>query len=557
VKENVSDLASGDYQIFMNHIHGTGNGIHTNIANCTIQSNRIDVEQGDSPVEALFSLGHRLATHYKVLLDTETDSNTGQTVTHDHGAVAAFGLALTTLNPNALEVSGKMLVEKVDQWNRLGDVFDGMGTTGVNEIDTLLVKLGVLLSQQTTVPLEPLKQVTSLLVKAIELHLHGFGMILESPGCQVVANRIEALGLTLPRNAAADKKYVKSDVVVVAAVPQVKEFRAPAGIVMTSGTDPASILMYLFLREEITPFYNLGGQGTRFSSNSLQWGAGHGISLSNIPWLVDVRIEGNEIQNHGCAGILSLPVLSMSNLCIKDNEINQCVISKPVWTLQNSANMPVPLGGVMVSMALGVTCSGNSIRACGNLTDGWPAYGVVFVNCGNVDFVNNRVSENGINQGTDEDLGGGAFFWGGSGGFVINNNRFENNRSFAVKVIGRFSYGYNQAKTHIGRIQINGNNLLHDGRSMFAALYVYGDTNGQPLVCTGNQVFFPASVNEYYTPIDMNASDLLFTSNQVISELSPGKVRLIAKNRLLVLGNFIRKDSIFFGQPTDISHNVF
>jgi uncharacterized protein DUF6519 len=575
VRDAARDLAAGDYLISMNQIHGTGNGIHTNIANCTIQSNLINVEQGNSCIEALFFLGHRLATHGKILDDRETKEGTDQEVEYPHETVAGLGLALMSLNPNALVPAGKALLARADQWNRLGEVFDGMDLTGVEEIDTVLQTLQELISKEAPAPLETLKEASTSLLAAIRGHLGGFGMILESPGVQVVANRIEAVGITLLGKNVMGKKDYKTGPGLGAAVTLAQGRRAPAGIVMTSGTDPTSLLLYLLLREETTPLYNLGGQGTRFSANSLQWGAGHGISLSSLPWIIDLRIEGNEIQNHGCAGILSTPLFSQ-NLCIKDNEINHCFTGRPTGTDLGVTSMATHLGGLMVSGARGVICSGNTMRACGAREGSWPGYGAVFFSCGDIDFTGNVVQGNGIRAASSEECRyisrGGAIFWGGLGSFVISNNRFAGNHGttlfvgyYGVPREEKRNYVYEtgvgdnpRVVRYIQTVQMNGNHLVLDGSPCFPASIWVGEEAIPALVCLGNQIILQGQPDQNFPRIMLHAQKHLFNGNQVLGNPSHRPVQLYTTGQGVALGNSLHRDLAL--HPSGLftaDHNIF
>jgi len=116
----VKDLASRDDRMVRNQIHGTGNGIHTNLANTLIASNRIDVWPGKAAVAELFAMGRLFAGHARVvdaIGDAMEAAGAGQA--SDHTAVAALGNALMNLNPDALRTAGDMLSEDASHWSGL------------------------------------------------------------------------------------------------------------------------------------------------------------------------------------------------------------------------------------------------------------------------------------------------------------------------------------------------------------------------------------------------------------------------------------------------------
>jgi len=310
------------------------------------------------------------------------------------------------------------------------------------------------------------------LLEEFEGHLQGYGMILEAPGVQVIDNTVEG-------KPAID---VNEDLQA-----------APGGILMTCPGETSAMAVYFLLLEESFPLINLGAQGTRFDRNSLQWGAGHGLSFSSLPMMVDLRIENNEIQNHGLAGILCDAtqlaalfrggglaagklfstnfaaglklgfaadllafLLGTYKLNIIGNEINQCFNSEadefysatppfevytPSEYLQFTAVYATILGGLMVRNALEVYFSLNNIRFCGKKDDAWNTYGTAFIDCHNLKFESNKILSNG-RSGTDDLYypRGGALFLGSSGSLTISNNDFNDNDGISLLVAPKFSW---------------------------------------------------------------------------------------------------------------------
>jgi hypothetical protein len=316
------------------------------------------------------------------------------------------------------------------------------------------------------------------LIKEAQGHLTGYGIITESPGVHVVDNRIEAV-----MSCGSDTRS------------------APGGILMTGGDSGiVNMVTYFLLAEELLSLkkFNIGGQGTRFLNNSVQGGAGHGISLSGYPFLSDVSIENNEIQNHGLSGILcdrpalfaslSVPAISkqaikanyaktnalgmtgttspvaallflsyLYKLRITDNEINQCFLnnaigyvpgqpSQTIYFKENNYSITVSpatiLGGLMVRNAAELTCSRNTIRSCGTGGNPWPCSGSALINCFNVKYAENKILGNGKEAGTvvyqPDFPQGGALFLGPRGRLGITGNELSDNIGITALVIANY-----------------------------------------------------------------------------------------------------------------------
>jgi len=471
----VKDLASRDDRMAGNHIHGTGNGIHTNLANVLIASNRIEVWPGRAAVAELFAMGRLFAGHAQVV-DAIGDAldEAGDEQTRDHSAVAALGNALMNLNSDALQTAGAMLTEDSSHWIGLDDMFARVQAIADSSEFTVAVSQRLAaLGQAAAAESDPaaIAAASQALLDEFDEHLRGYGMILEAPGVQVLENTVEGKpALDIAEDLQA----------------------APGGILMTCPGNTSAMVVYFLLLEESFPLINIGAQGTRFDRNSLQWGAGHGLSLSALPMMVDLKIENNEIQNHGLAGILCDStqltaffrggglasgklfntdiaaglklgfatdllafLLGTYKLNIVGNEINQCFNSEadefytatppfevytPPEYFQFTAVYATILGGLMVRNALEVNCALNNIRFCGKKDDSWNTYGSAFIDSHNLKFEGNKLLSNG-RSGTDDLYypRGGALFLGTTGSLTISNNDFTHNDGVTLLVVPKFS----------------------------------------------------------------------------------------------------------------------
>jgi hypothetical protein len=537
VRKNVSDLASSDYRISLNQIRGKGDGIHTNIANCVVESNRIDIEPGHSAIAEIFSIGRILSTHNKVLNDGSASAYV------DHSAVFALGIALMSVNPNALEASEERLKDKASQWEGLDDVIAEI-INMVKDVDIA----GNIFDKATALKQTHSEDNSTAFIRALKEHLTGYGMILESPGIQVINNRIEAAAAcNIPSIGSFGKtsngKYAKD-------MEETEESRrAPGGILMTSTNDPLSLAIYLLLWEEAAPFYNLGGQGTLFSGNSIQWGTGHGLSLSSLLFMVDCKIENNEIQNHGLAGILYMPYMPYLSykLSITENEINQCFKNKSSIVDFSQTLLPTMLGGVMVFNANEFNCSGNNIRACGKEDDAWPASGAVLINCENVSFHDNDVIENGRST---ENLGevdilprGGIFIVNGSGNFNINNNKVSENKGLTFVLYHPIGWSSN---TYL----IFNGNRIEITQTVAPIPFII---EASELLFSNNQIKIPELTTSAL--VRLEAKNLLFNNNQVIGTKSSPPVSLEATEKGLAIGNILHK-SLVVSTNITVDHNM-
>ena len=279
---------------------------------------------------------------------------------------------------------------------------------------------------------------------------------------------------------------------------------------MSGGHELKDMLVHFLLLEELFALGNLGGQGTLISHNSLQWGSGHGICLSLWPLMYDVKIESNEVQNHGLTGILcdtpTLRILLGSlfqdfgswigraeksdyrfqketgmsflleflfyylnayKLRINHNEINQCFLADafgfsntqpPHAKIYESDNVsiriyfPTILAGLMAKDANELHCHGNNIRACGAKDNTWSAYGSAFFNCMNVKFSDNKIIDNG--QQLVNDLyypGGGAFLLNPALCLNASDNEFRGNRGTSLLVVPAYSLIYKMSASLAGK----------------------------------------------------------------------------------------------------------
>ena len=478
VKRSVSDLASSDHRLSTNQIRGAGTGIVTNIATAVVAANRIDVEPGESAVAELFAIGRLLAAHAELQAAIQVmEGGAGQATAHP--AVEFLGQALMNLNPEELAFAGEMLGKAPLQWKGLETALEGIksiapadpkGLATLNEINEKTETLRAAVAQ--TQPDEnAVTAASTALVSSFAKNLTGYGMILEAPSMEVADNRVEAV-------AECDLERAGR--------------RAPGGILVTGGRDPREFLTYLVLLEEIWPLANIGGQRTSISGNSLQWGTGHGLSLSFLPLLFDMRIEENEIQNHGLGGIwcdrpILVPTAAIKGtyakkadfkaamevgdfasllpslvaafsvlyrVTLEGNEINQCFLnpfaappsgeppsfSTNLGALTIKIAYPTLLGGMVVKNAMEVNCSGNTIRACLNGAKAWTGYGSLFRDCRDVTFERNLIVNNGRNESNDLFYPrGGAAFLGGAGGLTISGNELRDNEGVTLLVTAGYS----------------------------------------------------------------------------------------------------------------------
>lgn len=479
VKTTIKDLTSSDDRIGQNQIHGTGDGIHTNVANNLIESNHIDIEPGKAAVAELFAIGRLFAAHTRVLSSFD-EIDTGDQQAPDHSAVASLGHALMNLSPDALAVAREMLSEDPAQWIGLDEMFEKVHTIADSSDFTkeIAAKIATL-SENAVTGGDPgdIEAASTGLINKIDEHMKGFGMILEVPGVQVIDNKVEGKS---PINIRENLRG------------------APGGILMTCENNIRDMLAYFLLIEESLPLINIGAQGTRFAGNSLQWGTGYGLSFSSLPIMVDLKIENNEVQNHGLAGIYCdstflssllsgglfdggglfdigfllrkdisggiVPGVSLADILmflfgtyklkITGNEINQCFNSKadefysesppsasysPSDVLRLKATYSTILGGLMVRNGVEVNCSHNNIRFCGKNDDSWNAYGTVFIDSYNVKFEGNKILSNGRSGANDQYYPrGGSMFLGETGSLTILNNNFFDNDGVTLLVTPKF-----------------------------------------------------------------------------------------------------------------------
>ncbi|MCP3900473.1 MAG: hypothetical protein GY707_12245, partial [Desulfobacteraceae bacterium] len=257
VEHTIKDLMNNDDRLNSNQIRGMGNGIHTNIANTLIATNRIDVTPGPYAIAELFAMGRLFATHQ--LIHTDYDEETGEQI--NHSSVAYFGYALMSLNPYMVSDAKDMMLDSPEQWNNLTPVLEmtRLVAENSNASQELAISIqGIQNNLGADGNADELKAETEKLFDGILNQLKGYGMILQAPGMQVLDNRIEAA--------------LECDISKLKHQPL-------GGILMTCKSNFQNIISYLLLIEEGFPIGNIGGQGTEFTGNSLQWGAGHGLSL--------------------------------------------------------------------------------------------------------------------------------------------------------------------------------------------------------------------------------------------------------------------------------------
>jgi hypothetical protein len=379
------------------------------------------------------------------------------------------------LNPDALRSAQEMLSENPTHWIGLDGMFEKLQSIADSSDFTAGIAAKIAALSQKAVPggvSADIAAASEALVDNFDKHLNGYGMILAAPGVRVVDNTVEGQA---PINIGADSRG------------------APGGILLTGGKNFSDMLAYFLLLEESFPLLNLGAQGTRFDRNSLQWGTGHGLSFSSLPLMVDLKIENNEIQNHGLSGIycdattlstllrgaglfngklfdtqrigalnlgsfqsILAVLLGTYKLKIVGNEINQCFNSEadefyaasppadvysPTDSLQFTTVYSTILGGLMVRNALEVNCALNNIRFSGKDNDSWNAYGSVFIDCYNVKFEGNKVLSNGRSGSNDQYYPrGGSLFLGGAGSLTVSNNDFITNDGVTLLVVPKFSF---------------------------------------------------------------------------------------------------------------------
>lgn len=473
VKRTIDDLSGSNDQICNNKIQGMGTGIRTNVANIRIESNHIDLAPGKSAIEELFAMGRFLTAHAKVI-NCLDENNAGGEEKINHTAVVSLGNAIMNMNPDSLEAARGMLEENPGQWAELETVLEKIRDIGVKSPLAAGISTGAENLRTAVVNGDMPAVLTSsnTLINEIKKHMTGYGMILEAPGMQVVKNHIESQ--TTCKN---------KDVY----------HRGPGGILMTCGGNMQDMVAYFLLLEETFPLVNIGGQRTLFSGNSIQWGTGHGIMLSSLPIITDVRIEDNEIQNQGMSGVycdtpllttfftsrfnkklfaesnigigIVLPFLFelISNLFmvyklrVTGNEINQCFRNKaegfysetppasPPKDIVDSIRIwglfPTVLGGVMVKNASEAICAQNSIRYCGKGDETWNCFGSVFYQSNNTKYENNKILGNGRADSHNSLYypRGGALFNGMLGSLTVSSNDFVQNDGNTLVVVPKFS----------------------------------------------------------------------------------------------------------------------
>ncbi|MCP3899256.1 MAG: hypothetical protein GY707_06055, partial [Desulfobacteraceae bacterium] len=355
-----------------------------------------------------------------------------------------------------------------------------------------------------------------------------------------------------------------------------------------------NIISYLLLIEEGFPIGNIGGQGTEFTGNSLQWGAGHGLSLSNIPLLADLKIVKNEIQNFGQMGILSegptfaAMILNLLNRATGDaaaasytfsmeklipiigfilapfsivyktditqNEINNCLLNKTIGTnIVNDIFIPTLLSGVMVADAIEVNFQKNNVRACGydlgfdfSSGDGderWTGFGTTFIRCKNVIYDSNNITFNGkkledqVNQVEAYYPRGGALFFGNAGTLSINDNYFSDNNATSLLIVPGFtlaSANTDFAATGLSRIY----NIDYTLDNVLIISNMFNITD--------NSISNWAKINTgvYNYNSSMSIKDLTFSQNQVnlpyILNMDFWSGIDLAAERLLFNGNMVK-----------------
>lgn len=571
VEHAVKDLMSNDDRMDANQVRGMGNGIHTNLANTLITANRIDVTPGTSAIAELFAMGRLLATHR--LVQADIDPETGAKL--DHSSVAYLGYVLMSLNPNMVLSARDMMLDSLEQWNNLEPVLDQIHDIASNSnasppLDTLIKNIRDNIDDDAQI-----RTATKAFLDGILNQLTGYGMILEAPGMLVHDNRIEA---ALECNLDKTKR------------------QPLGGILMTCGSGLQNIIAYFLLIEEAFPLGNIGGQGTEFVGNSLQWGAGHGLSLSNVPLLADLKIENNEIQNFGQMGILCegpafasilrnqakyfrkdeavalntfslqklLPIISVLllpfsiiyKIRIAENEINNCLLNQAMG-VNNGDDVFIPtlLSGVMVADAIEVAFQENNVRACGNgfkfnlgsnEIERWTGFGTAFIRCGNVTYDLNKIIDNGkkitADQGNQIEsyyLRGGALFFGNTGKLSINDNYFSDNNATTLLILPGFTLLQDVAAT---------------GSTGFSPVYDTGNILNNVLIVS-NMFHIADDTNSNWAKINvgiynynsMTIQDLTFSQNQVnlpdIANMELWNGINLAAERLLFNGNMVSGSS--------------
>jgi hypothetical protein len=572
VRKGVKDLASPDDQISLNQIQGGGNGIHNNLANCLIASNRISLDPGQSAIAELFGIG-RLLSGYALAQDYLNQAGAGGTTPQDHSLINALGNALMNLNPNALQGVEALLAVKPVQWLQLNEMLQKIAdlTASAPLLQPMTSKITTLQSKVAAGNTQEIKTAAAEWTACFKEHLTGFGMILEAPGVQVLENHVES------------KAYMGQE----------KEARrALGGILMTGGSSLAEMLVYGLLMEEVIPFFKLGGQGTRLAGNSLQWGTGHGLCFSYLPVMADLRIENNEIQNYGLSGILcdstilsslfttmskksfktwsegaSLGVnvelfeflFMLENLRITGNEINQCFLNKAIGLSESPPSSYLAMGplsyrfyyatqegALLVRRAAEIHCARNTIRSAGTSLNSWHACACLLTNCYNVKFEENMILNNG--RPGDSELfypRGGAFFLGTAGALTIMHNDFKQNVGVSLLVVPDFSL--------INKV------IYTAGGQQFSEIGPGYNTNQSldQLLVTGNEFDLQDTTVSVWAKVNLDQSpgpdqyytrDLTFSQNQVALpesgvNSSQWNGLLLEAKQLLFNGNIINGDA--------------
>lgn len=579
VEHTVKDLMSHDDRIQANQVKGKGNGVHTNVANIMIKDNRIDVSPGISAIPELFAMGHFMARNS--LVHTDTDPTTGETV--DHSAVAYLGFALMNLNPDMVRNAAGMFDAAPEQWNNLDPVLEQLDliaseASTAQKLRETIQKIKA--HNNSAGDTGALGDAVEEFIEEILKHLNGYGMILEAPGMRVHGNLIEAVQESNLGGTNA---------------------QSPGGILMTCGSGFQNMIPYFIGMEEGFPLINMGGQGTEFTGNSLQWGAGHGLSFSNLPLLWDLRIENNEVQNFGQSGIFceqsiftsviqdrirsymdndtsDKDTLSMNSLLsmiampfagfpamyrvrVVENEINNCLKNTVKGISSNvDDHLIILLAGVLFKDVTEMEFLENSVRACGlralferkndneNETEQrWPGFGTVLIRCGDVGFGSNKIYQNGQMPDSAGDLTtesfyprGGSLFFGNAGILSISDNQFHQNSGMSLLVIPSYTASLNATAETVFR------------RTAWAAYRTGFEKFLANILIHGN-VFHIEDEHIYtYAKVDVGAGnaannksiqDLTFSQNQVkfpmISELDEWPGLHLVSEKLAFNGNTV------------------
>lgn len=242
------------------------------------------------------------------------------------------------------------------------------------------------------------------------------GLLLRSPGCAVVENRI-----VVARDERAETEALGGiqvtvellDLMVLARLEVLLDQLDEGG----AGGDPPSTDTLVEKVLRAIP-------ATVIAENEVTRGGGHGIALYASPrrpeLLRAVGIRGNVVTGLGNAGIWIADAALVVDLAIQDNRIEAC---------GNEAGFSLSKGGIWVDTAAQVDCSRNRIVSCG-AGETVPVIAMDLSAIIDLQCLGNAIVGNGSERRTTAD--GGLRLRQIAGGVQVLHNRVEDNRGLGV-----------------------------------------------------------------------------------------------------------------------------